>query len=213
MHCIRVIHRSRREASRLTVMAGLLGFIVLNLGLPLVQPPQDKREKDRSTPFPCQNRPCGCMSARDCFRSCCCFSARERLAWAAAHKVEAPAELVAAAASEQDTCDEHEHAEHCCTKPSASSTATHGCHDHESAQRTSDEPVASEQGWKLVFVVGALAGQCRGIGPSSGVTFSALPLADAVSYRFDWCPVGWISIKHHGASSPSLEPPSRPPCA
>ena len=174
MRCIRVIDRMGRVASRLTVMAGLLGFVVLNLGLPLVQPPAHERAKDTSKPFPCQNRPCGCMSAGDCFHSCCCFSARERLAWAVAHKVEAPAELMAAAASEEHACDEHERAERCCARQPSAATAQAPCGDHDHAQSADDEPSAAEQGWKIIFVVGPLAGQCRGLGPSSVLTFSAL---------------------------------------
>lgn len=40
--------------------------------------------KDRSRPFPCQDRPCGCQSAEQCRQSCCCFRAEEKQAWAAA---------------------------------------------------------------------------------------------------------------------------------
>ena len=45
--------------------------------------------KDRSHPFPCMDSPCGCASAEQCFRACCCHSPAERLAWARRHGVEA----------------------------------------------------------------------------------------------------------------------------
>ena len=50
--------------------------------------------KDRSRPFPCMDRPCGCATAEQCFANCCCHTPAERLAWAKAHRVE-PAVLAA----------------------------------------------------------------------------------------------------------------------
>jgi hypothetical protein len=45
--------------------------------------------KDRSRPFPCMDKPCGCATAEQCFADCCCHTPVERLAWARAHAVEA----------------------------------------------------------------------------------------------------------------------------
>ena len=50
--------------------------------------------KDRSKPFPCQDKPCGCNSAKQCFSSCCCHTPKELLAWARANGLE-PAVLTA----------------------------------------------------------------------------------------------------------------------
>lgn len=47
-------------------------------------------DKDSSQPFPCQNRPCGCKAATQCWTSCCCFSAAEKLAWAERNGVTPP---------------------------------------------------------------------------------------------------------------------------
>lgn len=49
------------------------------------------RSKACSEPFPCQNCRCGCSSAEQCWTSCCCYSLRERLAWAKKNKVAPPA--------------------------------------------------------------------------------------------------------------------------
>ena len=45
--------------------------------------------KDRSRPFPCMDSPCGCATAEQCFRECCCHSVAERLDWARRHGLEA----------------------------------------------------------------------------------------------------------------------------
>ena len=41
--------------------------------------------KDRTKPFPCMNKPCGCLSAKQCFQKCCCHTPAETLAWAEQH--------------------------------------------------------------------------------------------------------------------------------
>lgn len=50
--------------------------------------------KDRSKPFPCMDKPCGCATAEQCFSNCCCNTPAELLAWAKANRVD-PATLVA----------------------------------------------------------------------------------------------------------------------
>ena len=50
--------------------------------------------KDRSRPFPCMDKPCGCATAEQCFSNCCCNTPAELLAWAKANRVD-PATLVA----------------------------------------------------------------------------------------------------------------------
>ena len=83
---------SRRRRWRRGALALLLiaNQVVICAGLPLpavAAAPQ----KDRGQPFPCMDRPCGCMNAQQCWRSCCCFSMQEKLAWAEAHHIEPPA--------------------------------------------------------------------------------------------------------------------------
>jgi hypothetical protein len=87
---------------RLTTWCAVWGYVLLASGLPLpfgaVQPvgggaaseAAGKRlaAKDRSRPFPCMDKPCGCATAEQCFSSCCCHTPAERLAWAKAHRVE-----------------------------------------------------------------------------------------------------------------------------
>jgi hypothetical protein len=46
--------------------------------------------KDTDQPFPCQDNPCGCQNAEQCWTSCCCYTVEEHWAWARAHNVEPP---------------------------------------------------------------------------------------------------------------------------
>ena len=90
---------------RITTWLAILGYTLVASGLPLpfgmIAPaasdsPAAKRlaGKDRTRPFPCMDKPCGCATAEQCFTSCCCNTPAETLAWAKAHAVE-PAVLAA----------------------------------------------------------------------------------------------------------------------
>jgi len=82
------------------LLLGLYGLVASGLPLPFGVPlPGEPRggdrvatarlaAKDRSRPFPCMDKPCGCATAEQCFANCCCHTPAERLAWARAHTVE-----------------------------------------------------------------------------------------------------------------------------
>jgi hypothetical protein len=112
----------RSAARRAFTSVALVSFLLSTVGLPLPA----LTTKDPSEPFPCQNHPCGCRSAEECWRHCCCFTAAERWAWARANHVEPPsyAERPASeAAGPTPCCAHHEHpmtdaepkAASCCT--------------------------------------------------------------------------------------------------
>jgi hypothetical protein len=95
----------RAPLRRITTWLAILGYTLVASGLPLPLGivASSAREssavkrlagKDRSRPFPCMNKPCGCATAEQCFTSCCCNTPAETLAWAKAHRVE-PAVLAA----------------------------------------------------------------------------------------------------------------------
>jgi len=82
---------ARRRSCRLLARKLCAGLILLSfssatLGLPLPA----GSGKDLSEPFPCQNRPCGCRNAEECWKHCCCFSREEHLTWARTIGVEPP---------------------------------------------------------------------------------------------------------------------------
>lgn len=67
----------------------LFSHLMVACGFPLPTP--RRISKDTSRPFPCQNRPCGCITADQCWKGdCCCFTLEEKLAWAEANGVEPP---------------------------------------------------------------------------------------------------------------------------
>ena len=80
----------------------LATYVVVASGLPLPiagGPPAvgsaaatQLADKDRSRPFPCMDKPCGCATAEQCFAACCCNTPAELLAWASTHDLD-PATL------------------------------------------------------------------------------------------------------------------------
>ena len=119
----RLLRTDRRLTQRrLFSLAVLLGVCASLVPIPL--PSNAPRNKDKSTPFPCQNRPCGCRSAEQCWKKCCCFSNSQKLAWARAHRVNAPQYVHAAAAEEskspackQACCSNKSPSDLCCRSP------------------------------------------------------------------------------------------------
>ena len=151
-------------------MAALLGFLGGTLGVPL---PRLRLAKDLSQPFPCQNHRCGCASADQCWRGCCCFTNLQKLAWATEHGVQPPEYVYLAAA--------HERAETrragCCQR------GANACHDHDQARRDqacrdetapheiaalnsydheAETATASRASWSIDFVLAVEARKCLG---------------------------------------------------
>jgi hypothetical protein len=172
----------------------LLGQLIAVVGLPL--PPASA--KDVSSPFPCQQRACGCMTASDCWKSCCCFTAAQRVQWAREHDAEVPAELVEDVEEECASCvtPEEEDSESCCTKQTIppgkpkAAAAKHG-------------------GWLLVIQ----ARRCGG-GPAeeanSAPTVS--PVAPLV-WRFEWTRIDSLPLISVSAENISYVPTVPPPRA
>ena len=67
---------------------GLLGlYLLIAAGVPL---PLTTKLTSLVVRYPCENSACGCKSADQCWRSCCCHTLEEKLAWAAEHQVQVP---------------------------------------------------------------------------------------------------------------------------
>lgn len=97
------LHRKSwpRLVRGLLSLSVLLGVCAMLLPLPIAPPPSTSSEKDSSEPFPCQNRPCGCMTAEQCWKKCCCFDNTQKIAWAKANNVKVPDNVLAAAKKER----------------------------------------------------------------------------------------------------------------
>jgi hypothetical protein len=82
-----------RLFSRWTVTGS---YLILALGIPLPVP----MRKKSGQPYPCMNHACGCQSAEECWRHCCCMTLEERLTWARENHVRPPDYALAEARAE-----------------------------------------------------------------------------------------------------------------
>lgn len=102
-------------------------------------------DKSKEPAFPCQNRPCGCRSAQQCWKKCCCFTNKQKIAWAKEHGVEVPDFVLAAAEKDSGKSNSKATQKSCCdTKSSAPA------HKQKSQPRTKT-------------VIAVMAYECQGL--------------------------------------------------
>ncbi len=192
-------------------------------------------EKDQSQPFPCMNRPCGCASAEQCWKQCCCFTNAQKVAWATQHGVTPPAYVVEAARAETEvkvatktgspksSCSLCKSAAVCET--SAVSKRSGACCDSQkqtarcSRLRCCDDvseqghsPLAKSSGanGSVRYVIGVEMMKCRG----QGMFWSSLPWAvitEIVVPEFRVDPSGWDNPQSDVANNLAPDPPEPPP--
>jgi hypothetical protein len=153
----RLVRLSTDSIRHSTVMLAVAGFLAGTIGLPTLR--LNRSGKDRSQPFPCQDHRCGCSNAEQCWRSCCCFTNRQKLAWAAEHGVTPPAYVSVAAEREQPVASTS-----ACTSQQNKSCCEHEskCHDQKSQCVQHDEHDAAAPTLAFDFVLAIQARQCQG---------------------------------------------------
>jgi hypothetical protein len=185
-------------------------FVVAS-GLPLPVSAAGPK-KDFSKPFPCMYLACGCMNADQCWHSCCCFTMREKLAWAKAHDVEPPAFVVEAAAEEER--EEAEHAAHHLTRPGEKHCCCCCCcckahrEIQDSAARSQPahkSPVPASNSIVLIMALG-----CQGHGLLS-ILAQALPAIVPMVRPYDFRPIADVCIFRQTCESIYLSPAVPPP--
>jgi hypothetical protein len=84
----------------------IVAYLFATIGMPITVTINKSKS---GKPFPCQDHACGCVDADECWRSCCCFTPAQKIAWAKAHGVTPPDCIVQAAKAmaEECACDGH----------------------------------------------------------------------------------------------------------
>jgi hypothetical protein len=190
---VRLRRVAARGAKRLLSVLLILAFLVETAGVAVVT----RVEKDRSQPFPCQDNPCGCASAEECWHHCCCHTNREKVAWAHEHGVTPPDFVVAAAEKEGESS---EHA--CCHRPACAkcaAKAAEGKHTELTCDVSTHHerpPAAGQPGKKgalrSVFVLTDLARRCRNLPQFWSLLGQALPVRIETAWSFDKKIVGRV---------------------
>jgi len=194
----------------LVVAVALLGHIAGMMGVPLPV----SAAKDSTSPFPCQNHACGCTSAEQCWRHCCCYTAEEKLAWARANRVEPPA--YAAAKSNGGWNEPRQRDQEVKATSNRPNNCGHCASCGESAKRkeprkatTGDRARTQRGSW----LIGLSARRCQGQG---GWCLADQPLAPpppCLTWNYDWEACSVLPRSDSHACPLLLSPPARPPRA
>lgn len=192
----------RRTWSRLCTVSRLattwlllVAYAGAALGVPLPMP-SVAVDRNSSTPYPCQHGRCGCRTAEQCWKSCCCHSPRERLAWAEAHGVTPPSYVVATVEREARSPQPRS----CCS------------HRHNERESASAETKVATPPAGTVWISSLDLARCRGTAPEwNNVPISLPASAPASMPAFEPCVRSLSAIASAAPLCPWFTPPDPPP--
>ncbi len=110
-----LLHSNVPSVRQATAILCLMLMILMLTGLPVPK----AKPKDRSSPYPCMDSRCGCMTAEQCWKNCCCHTLEEKLAWAREHGVIPPDYILEQAAPLDHSSSEKECNDSCCKEKPA----------------------------------------------------------------------------------------------
>jgi len=207
--------------SRAVTWLMLAAYVVVVSGVPLPiagSPPEAgspaaKRlaDKDRSRPFPCMDKPCGCATAEQCFSSCCCNSPAELLAWAEINGLD-PATLFALQRRVAATAPEAPAAACCCSSAAEAAsccTITESAPAHQPAP--ADEGDSAPLRSRMISMKAMLA--CGGVLAGWAAAVTSLPAPTALRCEPCMQLVGVLSITDEIGHSADLLRDAPPPRA
>lgn len=149
----------RKLTSFVLLLSLCASFVPLPAG-PAFNPP----EKDHSEPFPCQHRACGCRSAKQCWKKCCCFTNEQKVAWAKKNGVKVPAEVLRQLGHDAQLVE------------TTSEKPRSACCSQAAPRRESSQDTSTHKEKSTRYVIGIFAEQCQGNGSSlSSIPLSILP--------------------------------------
>jgi hypothetical protein len=199
---------------RLAVAGTFFAYLLATLPLPLPA----SVHKDGGLPFPCQNHPCGCQTAEQCWRHCCCFTPEERWAWARENNVEPP-DYAAKPAEPEKPVEEgwntvklrdrtggesKRPTKSCCSARQNRPSCCQPRPDDSSKQ-------SSRKSQPIRWVSAMSAWHCHG-GPTLWLSVAvALPIIPAPAWSPDPPPASRVPLMNARSWDVSLNPPSPPP--
>lgn len=150
------MRRSWPGVRRGIALIALLNYLALAVGLPLPSCSYAATvNADGSLVLhPCSGHRCGCGSAEQCWKSCCCFSPAEKLAWARRNGVTPPA-FVMAEPESRPTVSRSPVRKSCC---SAEPVVVKSCCSKKAIETSTTASPVKEPRWISYLA----AARCRG---------------------------------------------------
>lgn len=199
-------------------------YVVALIGLPV--PETSQAASDGA--YPCQQGRCGCATAEQCWRSCCCHTLDQRVAWARAHGVTPPAYVLEQLASQrspgvetanEESCCEHSHQDSAsedssCERQTASNPSddhpeAHACCGDTTESPTPEQPAAPRVPW-VSFIDAA---KCQGLQSFWIALGGVIPPPPAIDYVCELNPAGFVTPALQPRYEVSFSPPLPPPRA
>jgi hypothetical protein len=199
---------------RLGVAGTFFAYLIATLNLPLTA----SVHKDVGVPFPCQNHPCGCQTAEQCWRHCCCFTPQERWAWAREHNVEPPSYAEKPTDPEKPS-DQGWNTVKLRDRTGVENTlsAKPCCSAHQTrpacCQPTPDcpEKQAPSDSGRVRWVSMMAAWQCQGLPTLWLSAGAALPITAPAAWCPDRPPTSRVPLTNASGWDVPLNPPAPPP--
>jgi len=196
----------------------LIAYVAVAIGIPVPA----YAVKDPGHFFPCQFHTCGCRTAEQCWRHCCCFSPEERFAWARAHQVEPPVYAERPTNFGWHTVRQRDlaraHSEGACacgknhvdrqvpaSKPARTCCSTHGKSGPSCCTKTNSP---APRGARLL-VIGMM--HCQGLASLMISGGLVLPPPQPTTWAPAWCPDGVLTYPEVSAAALVLAPLDPPP--
>lgn len=138
----------RRSSHRVVVLAVLGAFVAGLFPMPMLSPQAPSQD---GSLYPCKGGTCGCNTAEKCWKSCCCHTPEERLAWAVKHGVTPPAYAILESRREPRTLAsvEMKAVRKCCTESHPSIKTNRAPSGNLLTVNTADEPHCGVSSGKL----------------------------------------------------------------
>jgi hypothetical protein len=194
----------------------LFAYLVAAMGLPL--PAAVVARKDASQPFPCQDHPCGCKTAEQCWSHCCCFSPEERFAWAREHNVQPPSYAEKPGSHGWHSPRQRDLAKKpCCSSQNQPrSEQPSCCQDHQPCcekvvQEQENQKPSSKTKKSKGWVLGVMALQCQGHSTWWASAGSVLPPGPPLTWNPWPVLLDRFALADELASILSFHPPEPPP--
>lgn len=184
------------------VAVTLTAISLCSMGIPVVP----LATKDLSTPFPCQNHPCGCHDAEYCWRYCGCHTVAEKLAWARAHNVTPPSHFMQRVAASGSWESSRERSRQEKTRPPCCCPATPslGCEVTKEEFRRDKPPTTS------VILISAYR-TCRGLDTCFAGCTAVICEPPPSPWRPESACFGNVALVDPALLSITFAPPSPPP--
>lgn len=211
----RSLPRSARRSAgqRLFAVLVLVGYWSATIGLPVPQTPS--KADGGGAAFPCQGHHCGCQDADSCWRTCCCYTATEKVAWASARGVEAPPSAVAAADAEWNAPRQRDRDKpsaacaRCAERQAEAECVGQSCSAQSSVNDTT--PTSTEEPASTTWRLSVSPVKCRALISVWVQNGSICPPTPVVCWSPCWECFGWVSPIEHTFDQLRYSPPSPPP--